>query len=358
MSKRRPLLGSSSGILGDVPGTSMPNPYLSPAANLLNPANYKNQPMYQNLSNPADSIPTKATINQSKNANSLLGESPLQKQPKLSTAKSLNSSSLLGDGPPSMEKRPPLIPVSDHSAWGYGDKQPAVQQSNAQPIVDGSTACGSFRTSVAPLITTDQPSSTKFKVDEDTHSLKQLGNKVRDAFNSETSSTNPKPPLNSILLDGKIVYRNEQNSIACKTVNLQLLALNSDKITNQTLTIANGFPEKRIIALPIELNPTAIDHCLSYIHGNSIILNGSLDEEESLEDVSKIYITALYLELSGLVNKINVMLNSGAAYASLKKNLDFSGMNEFVKSLPEPEIFSVNPVDIDDLPCSAVNKQD
>merc|ERR1711957_513106 len=151
--------------------------------------------------------------------------------------------------------------------------------------------------------------------------------------------------MNSILLDGQIVYRNEQNVMAYKKVSLQILALNSDKLTNQTLTLENGFPEKRIIALPIELNPTAIDHCLSYVHGNAINLNGGLDEE-LVEDVSKIYITALYLELSGLVNKINVVLNSGSAYSSLKHSLDFSGMNEFVKSLPEPELFSVNPVDI------------
>jgi len=91
------------------------------------------------------------------------------------------------------------------------------------------------------------------------------------------------------------------------------------------------------------------------VHGNAINLNGGLDEE-LVEDVSKIYITALYLELSGLVNKINVVLNSGSAYSSLKHSLDFSGMNEFVKSLPEPELFSVNQVDIDDLPCSTVKQ--
>ena len=156
MSKRRPLLGSSSGILGDVPAP-MSNTYLSPAAKLLNPVNYNKQPKFQNLPNPPDSpaTSTKTTINLSKNLNSLLGEGPLQKQQKLIAAKTLPSSSLLGDGPPSMEKRSPLIPGLDQQpkAWGYGEKQSKVQQSNAQPIVDGSTACSSFRTSVAPLNT-------------------------------------------------------------------------------------------------------------------------------------------------------------------------------------------------------------
>ena len=208
------------------------------------------------------------------------------------------------------------------------------------------------------LLTTDQPTSPKLKIDEDTHFLKLFGNKLRDAFNSDTtSSTNSKNPLHAILLDGQIVFRNDQNSIAYRKVSLQILALNSNKLTNETLTPEKGFPENRIVALPIELNPTAIDHCLSYVHGNSIIFNESLDDEELVENVSKIYITALYLELSGLVNKINLVLNSCSAYSSLKQSLDFSGMKDFVKSLPEPELCSANPVDIDDLPCSTINKQ-
>merc|ERR1712066_269356 len=119
--------------------------------------------------------------------------------------------------------------------------------------------------------------------------------------------------------------------------------MGSPRLASRTLNPENNYPQYKILALPIELNPMAIEHCLGYIHGNPIKLNKP--EASNLEILSKIYIVAEYLEISSLANRINLLHN---IYSD--KSLDFPGMNAFVRSLPKPSLLSIIPEDLTELP--------
>ena len=78
MAKRRPLLGTNSGILGDVPIFALTTP------------------------------PPQINPNLTSSSSSLLGDGPQEKQPKLQNS----SSSLLGDSPTSLKFRKSAAPLN------------------------------------------------------------------------------------------------------------------------------------------------------------------------------------------------------------------------------------------------------
>lgn len=168
------------------------------------------------------------------------------------------------------------------------------------------------------------------------------------------------------LLDGTFVYQNSQNSLSQLKANMTILYVFSDKMKNLVDTFkqnlsnhinSNGqngvhspLPNRLILGLPQELNPTTIENVLGYIHGNSIFVPDSV---QSPDFFSQIYITAKYFNILGLLTElegnVNNLLGNNFYNATSIKNL-----NIFVANLPPPKIFVNLPAHVNELPSNSV----
>ena len=90
--------------------------------------------------------------------------------------------------------------------------------------------------------------------------------------------------------------------------------------------------------LPVELNPKSVELCLEFIHGVPI----TLAPENFQENLEKLYITAKYLQILPLLEKIQT---AGKSF-----QLNYEEMEEFIKQLPEPCVKYSKPATIKGLP--------
>lgn len=222
----------------------------------------------------------------------------------------------------------------------------------------------------------DLPKSIFIQNDPDKF-RKSLSKKFLDIYNnqSKTDST-----FLTFLAD-RIIYKNSSNTLSQLRVNLDILMLNSNRISaavekwkravrdglkNEgpsqaafTQTAKNCFQNGLILGLPAQLKQKVIENVIGYIHGNHIQLCLEVSEKStldphgtkpktSIQNFLNLFIVARYLKCEELCEKLVKLKEEQKDLKS--RNIDFEGLGRFSDSLPEIEFFGEMPGDVDVLP--------
>lgn len=148
-----------------------------------------------------------------------------------------------------------------------------------------------------------------------------------------------KTPASGTILDASIVYRNNENQVDKKFVASCICMMFSKRMHAKFAEHRwENVKRQMLMFLPVELNPKSVELCLEFIHGVPI----TLAPENFQENLEKLYITAKYLQILPLLDKIQT---AGKSF-----QLNYEEMEEFIKQLPEPCVKYAKPATIKGLP--------
>ena len=149
----------------------------------------------------------------------------------------------------------------------------------------------------------------------------------------------------SMLLDSFVTYRSNENTVAFKLISSTTTMLGSSMLHKLMAERRFYHAGKQIImALPVELNPLAIEQVFSYIHGNIISSTYKKGQPQLKELIEKCWIVARYLEVTTLQKFLtdkSIELGFTMAYDS---------MEEFIQGLPKPEFVENFLTSVEQLP--------
>ena len=153
----------------------------------------------------------------------------------------------------------------------------------------------------------------------------------------------------------KFSNKNKDKKIFCQVFSIENFLLFSGVLLTQSKCLSKAVAKYhkevrknnhagRVLGLPAALNANAVEWCLAFLHGHTILENPNCKKHNR-----DIYIAACYLQIPKLVQELEKNLKHTDKENSKGGKL-FDGVRAIVKQLAIPKVFLTIPNDVKRLP--------